>query len=283
MQYLDKNGLSYLWEKIKSALSSKQDKLTAGANITIQNNVISATGGGSGGTSDYNGLTNKPVINIFNEDSSNPTCLFDLEEGIYNIYGYIKYYPTFTGTVTITSPSLMTVVKSSTTTYVQLFEPNGNKVTGYEITSTNYEKVSDKNIITAVLSADKSLTGTATTNDISLNQYSIVGNKLSMSSGKIVVGSGVSNVLVSGSVRITNDATSGTTAYNCYVYKNDEVVASGRMYGISNGGTGACSTPVALISVSQGDIIKLSIWKASSNKCTIGSTGNSTMLTVQTI
>lgn len=31
-------------------LSAKQDKLTAGSNITIENNVISATGGGSGGT-----------------------------------------------------------------------------------------------------------------------------------------------------------------------------------------------------------------------------------------
>lgn len=63
MNYLDKNGLSYFWEKIKSALSKKQDKLTAGANITIENNVISAAGGGTGGTSDYDSLTNRPKIN----------------------------------------------------------------------------------------------------------------------------------------------------------------------------------------------------------------------------
>lgn len=44
---------------------SKQDKLTAGDNITIdENNVISATGGGgSGGTTDYEMLENKPQIN----------------------------------------------------------------------------------------------------------------------------------------------------------------------------------------------------------------------------
>lgn len=41
--------------------NSKQDKLTAGTNITIENNVISATG--TGGTSDYNDLSNKPSIN----------------------------------------------------------------------------------------------------------------------------------------------------------------------------------------------------------------------------
>ena len=44
---------------------SKQEKLTAGDNITIdENNVISATGGGgSGGTTDYELLENKPQIN----------------------------------------------------------------------------------------------------------------------------------------------------------------------------------------------------------------------------
>lgn len=41
---------------------SKQDKLIAGENITIDGNVISASGGG-GGTSDYSRLTNKPSIN----------------------------------------------------------------------------------------------------------------------------------------------------------------------------------------------------------------------------
>ena len=45
-------------------LATKQGTLTAGTNITIENNVISATGGGgSGGTSNYTDLTNKPSIN----------------------------------------------------------------------------------------------------------------------------------------------------------------------------------------------------------------------------
>ena len=80
-KYLDKNGLSHLWSKIpkeqvwigseeptgdqtvwidptgsetaglvtQAELANKQDKLTAGANITIDsNNVISATGGSGG-------------------------------------------------------------------------------------------------------------------------------------------------------------------------------------------------------------------------------------------
>ncbi len=47
-----------------SDLSYKQDKLIAGANITIEDNVISSTGGsGTGGTTDYTELANKPKIN----------------------------------------------------------------------------------------------------------------------------------------------------------------------------------------------------------------------------
>ena len=61
-KYLDKNGVTTLWNKVKAkdgtVLSTaktyadeigakKQDKLTAGDNITINNNVISASGGSS--------------------------------------------------------------------------------------------------------------------------------------------------------------------------------------------------------------------------------------------
>lgn len=40
-------------EALNNGLDAKQDKLTAGENITIQNNVISASGGSSGGISGY--------------------------------------------------------------------------------------------------------------------------------------------------------------------------------------------------------------------------------------
>ena len=50
---------------IKLTLASKQDKLTAGTNIVIEDGVISATGGGTGGsgTTNYEDLYNKPQIN----------------------------------------------------------------------------------------------------------------------------------------------------------------------------------------------------------------------------
>lgn len=43
--FLNKSGLSYFWQKIKEMIQGKQDTLTPGTGITIQNNVISATGG----------------------------------------------------------------------------------------------------------------------------------------------------------------------------------------------------------------------------------------------
>lgn len=42
MNYLNKDGLSYLWGKITTLLNKKQDTLTAGTGITISNNVISS-------------------------------------------------------------------------------------------------------------------------------------------------------------------------------------------------------------------------------------------------
>lgn len=54
--------------------STKQDKLTAGSNITIENNVISATGGGSGSSYTFtNGLT-----------ETNGTVSWDLNDKIYS-------------------------------------------------------------------------------------------------------------------------------------------------------------------------------------------------------
>ena len=43
MNYLNKDGLTYLWGKITTLLNKKQDKLTAGTGITITNNVISSS------------------------------------------------------------------------------------------------------------------------------------------------------------------------------------------------------------------------------------------------
>ena len=56
------NGVTLVGNKSLTDLGI-QGKLTAGSGIRIIGNTISATGGGSGGTSDYESLENKPAIN----------------------------------------------------------------------------------------------------------------------------------------------------------------------------------------------------------------------------
>ena len=53
-------------QDLEATVASKQDKLTAGANITIENNVISATGGGTGAVESVNGKTG--VVNLSASD-----------------------------------------------------------------------------------------------------------------------------------------------------------------------------------------------------------------------
>ncbi len=63
--YLINDNKSIVTKKyMDQQIETKQDKLTAGSNITIQDNVISATGGGSGKT--YNGSQNIIVDNNAN-------------------------------------------------------------------------------------------------------------------------------------------------------------------------------------------------------------------------
>ena len=48
IDFVGKTRLLQIFTLIKGVFDTKQDKLTAGDNITITDNVISATGGGSG-------------------------------------------------------------------------------------------------------------------------------------------------------------------------------------------------------------------------------------------
>lgn len=104
---LETTNKSSLINAINELVDTKQDKLTAGDGITIENNVISASGGKD---VDYGSVTNKPQINGItlkgNKTTSdlgigeiielkgtkeNPIELANIgEPGIYKISGYVK-------------------------------------------------------------------------------------------------------------------------------------------------------------------------------------------------
>lgn len=73
-------------EKFSKKIADKQDKLTAGENITIENNVISANV-----VTDYDDLTNQPIKNLALSMTEH-TMLTDIADGCYIVteQGYIK-------------------------------------------------------------------------------------------------------------------------------------------------------------------------------------------------
>lgn len=103
MNYLNKEGLKHLIDKIKSIIPTKTSQLindsgyttgyTAGSGVDITDNVISVKGGVTdSGTYDYDELVNHPKINgieLSGDKSTNelginiPTKLSDLEDDSY--------------------------------------------------------------------------------------------------------------------------------------------------------------------------------------------------------
>ena len=119
-KYLDKNGLSHLWSKIpkeqvwvgseeptgdqtvwidptgsettglvtQAELANKQDKLTAGTNITIDsNNVISATGGSGGSSGGVSGYAFRSTQTLTDADKAHLKEIYNNK----NIYMTIDY------------------------------------------------------------------------------------------------------------------------------------------------------------------------------------------------
>lgn len=105
-KYLDNNGLAYFWGKVKDELDDKQDTLTAGTNITIENNVISASGGG--GSVDI--ATNNEIDAIFDEYDT--TSVFLLATSVWQETPYcyvwndtqqVSYKPWYGEAMTLTN------------------------------------------------------------------------------------------------------------------------------------------------------------------------------------
>ena len=128
----------------------------------------------------------------------------------------------------------------------------------------NYEivqsKINDKNIITAGITNNVTIS-TAGSNNISLNQtIASVGSKLTISNGKIVIGAGVNHVLISGQGKMYV-ATGNGDAKNFIILKNETAVITNlntlvRQYALNvTRGIGAF-----LLDVSQGDTISYQVY-----------------------
>ena len=140
-------------------------------------------------------------------------------------------------------------------------------------------QINDKNIITAGISSNVTIS-TAGANNINLNRtIASVGSKLTLSNGKIVIGAGVNHVLISGQCQM-NIQTGNGDAKNFNITKNGTAVISNlntiiRSYVLNiTRGIGSF-----LLSVSQGDTISYQVYTGTGDVVT--ASGN--YLTVEAI
>ena len=147
-----------------------QEKLIAGANITIsENNVISATGGGEPGTHNYNALDNKPSINGVTLQGNKTSAQLNI--------------PTYTAGSNV-SISAGNVISATDTTYTA--------GTGLDLTGSAFGlNTSTQNTLAAVAGKQDALTAGSNIN-ISGNTISAIdttytaGDNVSISAGNVI-------------------------------------------------------------------------------------------------
>lgn len=87
---------------------------------------------------DYDSLINKPMVRIVNNNELSPTIIYNLDEGIYSLKGYVKFFVKDIDTTLFETPTIMIITSSGEEKYAQIFYPNGNKVVSYRINADDY-------------------------------------------------------------------------------------------------------------------------------------------------
>lgn len=158
------------------------------------------------------------------------------------------------------------------------------------INATNLNKMeqgiydaNDKNVITIGLNADTSTTSTSAYQGIDLNltkEIAKAGTKLSLSNGKVLIGSGVTKVLVSGKLQTQGD----NSSYGLLIKKNNTEISNNYEGNQGSSWSQLTASPI-LVSVAEGDTIKMSVYHNATNttKNIKAYSGYGTYLTVEVI
>lgn len=91
---------------------------------------LDASGGGGGGA----------IQRIESTDTENMVVLRDLESGTYVLYGKFKPYAGADSTMTFSSGLLVSLIKRTADTQIQIFYPVNNCVQHLTITDTEYTR-----------------------------------------------------------------------------------------------------------------------------------------------
>lgn len=145
-------------------------------------------------------------------------------------------------------------------------------------------QVNDKNAITIGLNADTTTTSTSAYQNIDISltkEMAKIGTKLSLSNGKVLIGEGVSHVLVSGKIQTQGD----NSAYGLSIRKNTISGVSDGYESTPGNSWNQLTAPSILIPVVQGDTIKMTIYHnvSGTTKNIKAYNGYGTYLTVEAI
>lgn len=146
----------------------------------------------------------------------------------------------------------------------------------------NKELLSDvlkRNIITARLSADQ--TATASRQTINFNKFDVIGSKLTYSENSVVVGKGVSYVLISGNVSAKWNSPQAND-FLLYVTVNGTLVKRVDGHKVDSGMSIAVTASPFLCAVSEGDVIKMDLYATPTNSIIDSNTG-ATSMTVEVV
>ena len=118
------------FDDIKNAIEEQGVEVPAGTDTSAYGRMIRniPTSGGSS------------PIKYVESDTSNPVYLRELESGTYVLYGKFKPFNGSTGTFTFSTGMLVSVIKNTETTYVQVFYSKSNTIQYLEITDEAYTR-----------------------------------------------------------------------------------------------------------------------------------------------
>lgn len=214
---------------------------------------------------DYNNMNNKPSINNIELTGNKTSSDLNLDN-----YNNMQNKPQINGVELSGNKSAADLSLVNTSTLQQAV--------------TNLEnKINDKNIITIGLNADTAVTSATAYRIVDLNltkQMAKAGTKLSLSNGKVLIGAGVSKVLVSGKLQTQGDA----NMYGLSILLNSTEISQNYTTPANASFNQISATP-RLLNVSQGNTIKMGVYinVANSTKNVKAYSGNATFLTVEVV
>lgn len=119
------------FDDIESAIEEQGVEVPEGTDTSAFGNLIRSIPRGGG--------ENSPIKYV-ESDSSNPVYLREMESGTYVLYGKFKPFNGSTGTFTFSTGMLVSIIKNTAITYVQVFYSKSNTIQYLEITDEEYTR-----------------------------------------------------------------------------------------------------------------------------------------------